>query len=612
MKKVLLLVFSISIFLNGSGQTDGKKSFASGEFKKWAPTPPMGWNSWDCYGPSVVEQEVLANTDYMATKLKSFGWEYIVVDIRWYVENEKGGVYNQKDPQYVIDEYGRYMPAVNRFPSAANGTGFKKLADYIHSKGLKFGIHIMRGLPKVAVERKLPIKGANGITADQIFSKDTLCGWLKDNYTIVANKPGAQEYYNSLMELYASWGLDYIKVDDLSQPYHKGEIDLIRNAIDRCGRPIVLSTSPGQTPAEQASHVKDHANMWRMVEDVWDIWGDVTHVMDVSKKWYAHRAPGNWPDCDMIPLGRIAIRSEIGTDRMTNLTKDEQYALMTMWTIFRSPLFFGGDMPSNDDFTLSLLTNPEAIDITKSSTNNRLLSDDGKRTIWLADDPKTGDTYAALFFANDKVKIEPSLAVYTSKLITRKEQSTEVKVGLNGSKKLYLVVDDAGDGFGNDLANWIEPKLTGTKGTLKLTDLKWVKASAGWGKPIINKNVGNQNLNVENKEYAEGIGTHSNSIIEFDIPEGYDTFSAMGGLDNGCVGRNGGATVKFLVFLQNPVVNIPQESAKVKLNFKDLGITDKCKVRDLWSKTDVGVYSDSISLDVRNHGARLIRISKVK
>ena len=102
-------------------------------FQKWALTPPMGWNSWDCFGPTVVEDEVKQNADYMAQKLAAYGWEYIVVDIRWFVENDKAGGYNQTNPIYVYDEYGRYTPALNRFPSAANGVGFKALADYVHS-----------------------------------------------------------------------------------------------------------------------------------------------------------------------------------------------------------------------------------------------------------------------------------------------------------------------------------------------------------------------------------------------------------------------------------------------------------------------------------------------
>lgn len=373
----------------------------SSEFKQWAKTPPMGWNSWDCYGPTVTESEVKANADYMADKLKNHGWEYIVVDIRWFVENDKAGGYNETDPRYVMDQYGRYLPAVNRFPSAKDGKGFKSLADYVHSKGLKFGIHIMRGISKEAVAKKMPIKGTAGITADQIYSTDLQCKWLRDNYTVVADKPGAQEYYDSLFELYASWGVDFIKIDDLSRPYHQGEIELIRKAIDKCGRRIVLSTSPGETPIENAEHVRSHANMWRMVDDVWDTWPHITHLFDICQKWYPYIAPGTWPDCDMIPLGRIAIRGERGLDRMTRLTKDEQYTLMTLFTIFRSPLIFGGDLPSNDAFTLSLLTNKEVLKMHREGENVRQLFQKDHKVAITSKNPKTGEVYLALFNLSD-------------------------------------------------------------------------------------------------------------------------------------------------------------------------------------------------------------------
>ncbi|WP_423130442.1 glycoside hydrolase family 27 protein [Gaoshiqia sp. Z1-71] len=401
--KLLNLILSICLLASFSSCQSPTKPepFVKGEFKTWAQTPPMGWNSWDCYGPTVEEHEVKANADYMADKLKDFGWEYIVVDIRWFVENDKAGGYNQTDPRYVIDEYGRYQPAVNRFPSAADGKGFKELADYIHSKGLKFGIHIMRGIPKVAVEQKLPIKGTDGITADQIYSTELQCQWLRDNYTIVADKPGAQEYYNSLFDLYADWEIDFIKIDDLSRPYHQAEIELIRKAIDQCGRPIVLSTSPGETPIEAADHVREHANMWRMVDDVWDTWNHITHLMDISRKWYPYIAPGTWPDCDMIPLGRISIRGERGEDRMSRLTGDEQYSLMTLFTIFKSPLMFGGDLPSNDDFTLSLLTNQEVLRMHRESVDVRqLFREDGKVGI-VSKNPNSGEIYLALFNISD-------------------------------------------------------------------------------------------------------------------------------------------------------------------------------------------------------------------
>jgi hypothetical protein len=406
-----LLTITVAAFLFTACSSKGKKteSFAKGEFKEWAPTPPMGWNSWDCYGPTVEEHEVKANTDYMAENLKEYGWEYIVVDIRWFVENDKAGGYNQTDPRYVLDEYGRYQPAVNRFPSATDGEGFKGLADYVHSKGLKFGIHIMRGIPKEAVEKKLPVKGANGITADQIYSTELQCKWLRDNYTIVSDKPGAQEYYNSIFDMYADWGVDFIKIDDLSRPYHKGEIELIRNAIDQCGRPIVLSLSPGATPVEEAAHVKEHANMWRMVDDVWDLWRDIKHLLDVSQRWYPYIALGTWPDCDMIPLGRISIRGERGEDRMTRLTADEQYTLMTLFTIFRSPLMFGGDLPSNDDFTLSLLTNKEVLKMHREATDVSKLFQDKSKVAITSRHPETHEVYLALFNISDDEMINISV-----------------------------------------------------------------------------------------------------------------------------------------------------------------------------------------------------------
>ena len=387
------------------GQEIKKTSPISNEnahFKNWAITPPMGWNSWDCYGPTVKEHEIKSNTDYMAENLKNYGWEYIVVDIRWYVENPKSLGYNQKDPIYVVDEYGRYLPAINRFPSASDSNGFKALADYVHNKGLKFGIHMMRGIPKYAVENKLPIKGTDGITADQIYSKENQCKWLQDNYTVLATKPGAQEYYDSIFELYAEWGVDFIKIDDLSAPiYHKDEMELIRKAIDKCGRKIVLSTSPGETPIEAASHVSGKANMWRMVNDVWDSWWHIEHLMDVSQDWYGYGNNGTWPDCDMIPLGRLSIRGEVGEDRMTNLTRDEQYTLMTFFTIFKSPLFFGGDLPSNDEFTLSLLTNKEVLKMhSESSQVTQLFKKEGKMAI-TSKNEKEGYIYLALFNTSD-------------------------------------------------------------------------------------------------------------------------------------------------------------------------------------------------------------------
>lgn len=380
----------------GQSPTEAPEPFAPGEFKEWAQTPPMGWNSWDCYGPTVTEAEVKANADFMAEHLLSKGWEYVVVDIRWYVANDKAGGYNQDDPIFTIDDHGRYMPAVNRFPSAADGSGLTHLAEYIHQRGLKLGIHLMRGIPRLAVERKLPILGTDGITADQIYSTDQTCTWLRDNYS-VAHVPGAQEYYNSVVDLFASWGVDFIKVDDMSRPYHKGEIELMRQAIDRCGRPIVLSLSPGETPDTEAAHVREHANMWRMVDDLWDKWEDVTHLMDVAERWYDYIQPGTWPDCDMLPFGHISIRGERGDDRTSLLTADEARSLMTFCCAFHSPLMMGGDLPTTDSLTLALLTNDEVLRMHRQSTGLRPLIHENGLLVLTSLQPDTGHTYIAIF-----------------------------------------------------------------------------------------------------------------------------------------------------------------------------------------------------------------------
>ena len=399
MKKLFFAVLALLILCNW--QTKKSMDKSSGQelsFYKWAQTPPMGWNSWDCFGPTVVEAEVKANADYMAKNLKEFGWQYIVIDIRWYVENDKSGGYNQTDPKYVMDEYGRYLPAMNRFPSSANGKGFKPIADYIQSKGLKFGIHMMRGIPLIAVNRNTPILGTN-IKAQDIYTPEGQCRWLKDNYTVDSKKEGAQAYYNSLFQLYASWGLDFVKVDDLAG--HLPEIEMVRKAIDNCGRPIVLSISPGPAKLDQAEFLKKNANMWRTVGDFWDNWPQLKPQFTVCANWAPHTGAGHFPDADMLPLGKIGIRAERGAPRMTGFNRDEQYSVMSLFAIFRSPLMFGGNLPDNDEFTLSLLTNKEVLNVNQHSINNKQLFRNVDLIAWTADDPETGDKFLALFNATD-------------------------------------------------------------------------------------------------------------------------------------------------------------------------------------------------------------------
>ena len=399
MKKLLVAFLALQVIIACQTKNpSGTVSEAELQFHRWAPTPPMGWNSWDCYGPTVVESEVKANADYMAKNLKKSGWEYVVVDIRWTVENDKSGGYNQTDPVFTMDEYGRFTPAVNRFPSAAGGKGFKPLAEYVHARGLKFGIHIMRGIPVIAVNKNSPIPGSEA-KAQDIYSPDGQCMWLRDMYTIVAGKPGAQEYYNSIFQLYASWDVDFVKVDDLSG--RTKEIEMVRKAIDNCGRPMVLSISPGGDRPETIEFLKNNVNMWRTSNDFWDNWPALKNQFTILKSWAGLGVQGCYPDGDMLPLGKIGLRAERGEPRWTAFTKDEQYTLMTLFSIFRSPLMFGGDLPSSDEFTLSLITNKDVLYVNQHSINGKQLFRENDLIAWTADDPKTGDKFLGLFNASD-------------------------------------------------------------------------------------------------------------------------------------------------------------------------------------------------------------------
>ncbi|MBO4508972.1 MAG: glycoside hydrolase family 27 protein, partial [Spirochaetaceae bacterium] len=296
--------------------------------------------------------------------------------------------------RFCIDEYSRQIPAPNRFPSSRNGAGFAPLAEYIHSLGLKFGIHIMRGIPRFACHEHLPIKTHDGrkITADMIANPASISKWNPDMYGVNHNADGAQDYYDSLFELYASWGVDFVKVDDIcntnmypNNPYSaEKEIEMISSAIEKCGRPIVLSLSPGPAVIEKAWHLEKYANMWRITDDFWDSWPLLKAMFERCEVWQNHVSPGCWPDCDMLPVGKIGACFKCfgSEEHTTNLTRDEQLTLMNLWCIFRSPLMIGAELTKLDDFTLSLLTNDEVLALTKNQAQAKLVSRSADYAVW--------------------------------------------------------------------------------------------------------------------------------------------------------------------------------------------------------------------------------------
>jgi hypothetical protein len=343
-----------------------------------AQTPPMGWNSYDCYSYAVTEAQVRENADFMAKRLKRFGWEYVVIDYVWSAPKLRPdfAMNQSKDfqPLLAMDAYGRLTPDPGRFPTAANGKGFGPLASSLHRMGLKFGIHLMRGIPRQAVAEKCPIEGTE-YSADQAADTHNLCGWLNHMDGInTANRAG-QAYLDSIFRLYARWGVDFVKVDDMSNPYHTREIEGYRTAIDRCGRPIVLSLSPGPTPVDQGGHVERFANMWRLVGDLWDTWPQVQEAIDTTAKWNGFRAPGHWPDIDMLPLGKLRkYGPQTGPPNTdSRLTEDEAQTLMTLFCVTQNPLMFGGNLPETNPATLALLTNGEAMDLDQHGADSETI-----------------------------------------------------------------------------------------------------------------------------------------------------------------------------------------------------------------------------------------------
>jgi len=393
---------------------------AQTNFWAWAQQPVMGWNSWDFYGTSINETCTKAQTDALVAKLQSHGWNLVTVDIQWYQPTATGFDY-LAGAALTMDQWGRLLPATNRFPSAMGGAGFKPLADYVHSKGLKFGIHMMRGIPRQAVAQNTPILGTTN-TASQIANRSSTCTWNSDMYGVDMTKPGAQAYYDSIFALVASWGVDFVKIDDLSRPYHLLEIEGIRAAIDKTGRPIVFSTSPGATPLSAGQHVMSHANQWRVSDDFWDHWTALEEQFLRLHNWTPYRGPGHFPDADMLPLGKISGGAPNAAGHSTHFTPNEQYTLMSLWAIARSPLILGADMTQLDAATLALLTNDEVIAVNQHSLHNRQLFSTNHLIAWTADAEGSTSKYLGLFNATASpanIPVDLALLGYTNSCAIR-------------------------------------------------------------------------------------------------------------------------------------------------------------------------------------------------
>lgn len=394
-----------------------------------APAPPMGWNSWDSYGLTINEAQLRENAQALHDKLLPFGWRTVVLDEGWYFPNPEARPHPET-LRFAMDRYGRFLPAPERFPSAhdegaaldgptttyRSSAGLANVSAWLHHQGMQFGIHIIRGIPKEAVRLNTPVEGSQFHAADVADTGET-CPWDPTSYGVRDNAAG-QAWYDALIRQYAGWGVDFLKVDCISDhPYRKTEIEQLHRAIVKSGRPIVLSLSPGPTSIAHAAEIAPLAQMWRMSNDVWDVWQTDKSFPDSVKsqfarlaQWAAYAKPGDWPDADMLPVGELRPRPDVGPGpRTSRLTADEQQTLITLWSIGRSPLILGANLTLLDPSTLRLLTNRDVLRIDQTATASREVLHRGDMIAWTADLPN-GQSAIALFNLGDTpMNLTPSL-----------------------------------------------------------------------------------------------------------------------------------------------------------------------------------------------------------
>jgi alpha-galactosidase len=362
-----------------------------------APKPPLGWNSFDSYGVYLHEKAAMENLEAMAKHLEPYGYEYFVIDNGWFGEYKlkPGTLYplEKHAGDVNLNEYGHVIASKTYFAD-----GLKPIIDRCHELGLKFGLHMMRGIPRKAYDMNVTIKGTSYKARDIADTvPDYNCTWCAYNYGVDMSKPGAQQWYDGLIQHLADMGVDMIKYDDIV-PY-PAEVEAVANAIKKTGKPILLSLSPGGDVPPDAIKSFQMANMLRVTKDVWDHAHYIDDCFDAWKKWTGKESANFWIDMDMIPFGQLLMmspRKEMqeegdknavrlagnGYRRWQQYSQDQMFTFITLRALSASPLMVGGDLPTMDGFSLRLLTDPDMLACNQNGVMGKLVSENDGIEVW--------------------------------------------------------------------------------------------------------------------------------------------------------------------------------------------------------------------------------------
>ena len=319
-----------------------------------ALTPPLGWNSWNSWAKDVDQEKVLASAKAMVDKgLINHGWTYVNIDDAW--QKSRGGEFNAIQPN-------------EKFPD------MKGLADEIHNMGLKIGIYSTPWISSYAEFVGGSSDDPQGKWDESIKGRD----WRKDGKHLFAENDAKQ---------WAAWGIDYLKYDwnprtkpgDVSNEVFKKQIQDMAKALENSGRDILFSYS-NSMPFEAIGDVSPQLNAWRTTGDIRDSWWSLTRIGFSQDKWGPHARPGHWNDPDMLVVGHVGWSKNL---HPTNLTPDEQYTHISLWSLLAAPLLIGCPIERMDEFTLSLLTNDEVLAVNQDPLGKqaRLVSSQGEEVV---------------------------------------------------------------------------------------------------------------------------------------------------------------------------------------------------------------------------------------